>query len=168
MAVGDVAAAWQTIATSIGALDGNGNVGLCIGPLSSLKSDRVATDLDECLATGNRVGTGHVWSPVADIFRYVSPNAALYAHTSRVDVIVSRRRRIVRWIRHGHNDRSAGVDDCRDEHGFIARQDCLAERHNAAHVVLGRDGASAWNAISLVRKRLGQLSARVAKETTVH
>lgn len=54
-----------------------------------------------------------------------------------------------------------------DEHGFVAWQDCLAERDNTASVVRYANGTRAWLAVRLVREGLAYFAVLIAIQTTI-
>lgn len=67
----------------------------------------------------------------------------------------------------GHSECGGSVHGCRNQHGFVAWQDGLAEGNYAAGIVDNADICGGRLTVRLIRERLGYLSVAVAVESAV-
>lgn len=131
-------------------------------------NDGVVANLDKSVSTGIGVGTGNKVSPVSDRIGTGSPKATFNTCTGRVDVVtrnvsscrvpirasnlLGSGRAPIRGV--GNSESSSILDQGRDEHGFITRENSLAERQRLAGLVDSIHGASSVDAVRLVGEGL--------------
>lgn len=149
--------------------------------------DGVEAKLEEGLAVLVGVRAGDVRRPVSNGLRFVAPNAPFVARARRVDVVAYTQLDLktkracgsantVRGLLCGGrvpvvgigNSQGSGraVDNSGNQHGFIARQDCLAERALLASLVDHLYAAGSLDTVRLVLKRLLGLTT-IAVQSTV-
>ena len=170
---------WQTVTVTTAAsdLDAPGRHRVAEW-CCSFEVDRVPPKLHKGIARRVRIGACHVRSPVAYRVGVGSPDACFVSGDSwRVDVEANIRQLIITAMVKMDSLLSSGsapiarvrdgegrpaVHAGRNEHGFIARQNCLAERDSTASIVRYTDGTSALLAVRLIGERLADLAILVA------